>query len=153
MKIVKDCAVTVRLRMLEIDGKPGPAGSDTIAYLHGGYDNLFPKLEEALDGQEVGFSATLAFGAEEAFGAYDPALAISIAKSEFPPGIKVGGSLERNGQQYRVVKIKGPQVLLDGNHPMAGKALKLAVAVLEVRPASAEEIAHGHVHGTHGHHH
>lgn len=153
MKIAKDCAVTLRLRMLEIDGQAGPANSDTIAYLHGGYDNLFPKLEAALEGQEAGYAATLAFSAEEAFGAYDPALALTIPKSEFPPGVKVGGQLERGGQHYRVLKIKGPQVLLDANHPLAGQSLKLAVNVLEVRAASAEEIAHGHVHGAHGHHH
>ena len=52
-----------------------------------------------------------------------------------------------------MVKIKGPQVLLDGNHPHAGKVLRFAVKVLSVRAASPEEIAHGHAHGAHGHHH
>jgi len=54
---------------------------------------------------------------------------------------------------FTVVKIKGPVVHLDGNHPLAGKTLRLALKVLEVRAASEEEIAHGHVHGAHGHHH
>jgi FKBP-type peptidyl-prolyl cis-trans isomerase SlyD len=65
--------------------------------------------------------------------------------------VKVGGQLrgmteDGREQVFNVVKIKGPQVLLDGNHPHAGK-------VLEVRVTSAEEIAHGHAHGAHGHHH
>jgi FKBP-type peptidyl-prolyl cis-trans isomerase SlyD len=54
---------------------------------------------------------------------------------------------------FNVVKIKGAQVLLDGNHPWAGKALRFSLSVTEVRAASSEELAHGHVHGAHGHHH
>ena len=77
MKIAKDCAVTLRMRMLEIDGHPGPAGSDAMAYLHGGYGNLFANLEAALEGQEAGYAATLSFSAEDAFGSQDPALAIT----------------------------------------------------------------------------
>jgi FKBP-type peptidyl-prolyl cis-trans isomerase SlyD len=70
----------------------------------------------------------------------------------------VGGQLEGLGQDGRthiftVTKIKGDKVLLDGNHPMAGKTLRFSVKVIEVRAASEEEIAHGHVHGEHGHHH
>jgi FKBP-type peptidyl-prolyl cis-trans isomerase SlyD len=153
MKIEKNTAVTLRIRMLQIGGKPGPANSDNIAYLHGGYDNIFAKLEALLEGQEPGFSATVDLSAAEAFGERDPALTISIAKSDFPPGVKVGGHLERGGVSYNVIKIKGPQVLLDGNHPLAGNDLRMNVTVLEVRAASEEEIAHGHVHGAHGHHH
>ena len=72
--------------------------------------------------------------------------------------MKVGGQLELPGPDgaphpFTVVKIKGPQVLLDGNHPLAGRTLKLQVKVTDVRAASAEEIAHRHVHGEHGHHH
>jgi FKBP-type peptidyl-prolyl cis-trans isomerase SlyD len=52
-----------------------------------------------------------------------------------------------------VVKIKGQQVILDGNHPLAGRTLHISAQVLDVRAASAEEIAHGHVHGAHGHQH
>ena len=52
-----------------------------------------------------------------------------------------------------MLKIKGDQVMLDGNHPLAGQALRFNVQVLEVRAASEEEVAHGHVHGAHGHHH
>ena len=73
-------------------------------------------------------------------------------------GVKVGGQLEGHGddgrvQVFNVMKIKGDSVLLDGNHPLAGKALRFDVKVLEVRPASEEEIAHRQVHGAHGHHH
>jgi FKBP-type peptidyl-prolyl cis-trans isomerase SlyD len=157
MKITKDTAVTLQYSVTEANGKP-LAQRESTAYLHGGYHNTLPKIEEALEGQEVGFKCTLALEPDDAFGPRDESLARSIPKSEFPPGVKVGGHLRGttdDGQEqvYTVMKIKGDQVLLDGNHPWAGKALKFTVQVTEVRAASPEEITHGHVHGGHGHHH
>jgi FKBP-type peptidyl-prolyl cis-trans isomerase SlyD len=95
---------------------------------------------------------------EDAFGARDESLVRTIPKSEFPPGVKVGGQLQGVGADgqpavFNVVKIKGPEVHLDGNHPLAGEALKFSCKVTAVRAASAEEIAHRHVHGAHGHQH
>jgi FKBP-type peptidyl-prolyl cis-trans isomerase SlyD len=158
MKIDKDTAVTLRLTIAESTGKIIQNGKTPIAYLHGGYDNLFPKLEEALQGQEAGFKANLNLAPEDAFGVRDESLLRTISKKDFPPGVKVGGSLQGTDdageeQIFTVLKIKGDQVMLDGNHPLAGKSLRVGVEVLSVRAATAEEITHGHVHGEHGHHH
>ena len=156
MHITKDTAVTLTYKVTSPQGKPLDAGS--LAYLHGGYDGIFPKVEAALDGQEPGFATTLELSAEDAFGAHDEALVRTIPKSEFPPGVKVGGRLQGAGadgqpQVFNVVKIKGDTVILDANHPLAGKALRFTLKVTDVRLASEEEIAHQHVHGEHGHHH
>ena len=129
-----------------------------MVYLHGGYGNTLPKIEEALDGQVTGFKTTLDLAAADAFGVRDESLVQTIPKTQFPPGVKVGGQLEGHGDDGRthvftVMKIKGDTVLLDGNHPLAGKDLHFGLAVMEVRAASEEEIAHGHVHGAHGHQH
>ncbi len=159
MKIQKDSVVTLRYKLADLSThKLIEESKDPMVYLHGGYDNTFPKVEAALEGQEVGFKATLSLQAEDAFGARDESLVRTIPKTDFPPGVKVGGTLEgRNDkgepQIFTVMKIKGPQVLLDGNHPLAGKALKFSVTVTGVRAATDEEIAHKHVHGDHGHHH
>jgi FKBP-type peptidyl-prolyl cis-trans isomerase SlyD len=158
MKIDKDTAVTLRLSVAESNGKIIQNGKTPIAYLHGGYDNLFPKLEAALQGQEAGFKTTLDLSPEDAFGVRDETLLRTISKKDFPPGVKVGGQLQGytdDGQEqvFTVTKIKGDQVLLDGNHPLAGKALRVGVEVVSVRAATAEEITHRHVHGEHGHHH
>jgi FKBP-type peptidyl-prolyl cis-trans isomerase SlyD len=158
MKIDKDTAVTLRLTVAESNGKLIQNGKTPIAYLHGGYDNLFPKLETALQGQEAGFKTTLDLAPEDAFGLRDENLLRTISKKEFPPGVKVGGSLQGYNdagkeQVFTVVKIKGDQVMLDGNHPLAGKSLRVGAEVLSVRAATVEEITHGHVHGEHGHHH
>jgi FKBP-type peptidyl-prolyl cis-trans isomerase SlyD len=159
MKISKDTAVTIRYRITDLaTGKLLEDGKEPTSYLHGGYGNTFPKVEEAQEGCEAGHQANLELQPADAFGERDETLVQVIPKTQFPPGVKVGGQLEGRGEDghthvFTVVKIKGPEVHLDGNHPLAGKALRLNVTVVEVRAASAEEIAHGHVHGAHGHHH
>ncbi len=158
MKITKDTAVTIRYRISDTTGKLLEDGKEPTSYLHGGYGNTFPKVEEALEGRDAGYQTSLELQPADAFGERNEALVQIIPKTQFPPGVKVGGQLEGRGEDghthvFTVVKIKGPEVHLDGNHPLAGKALRLNVTVVEVRAASAEEIAHGHVHGAHGHHH
>ena len=158
MKIEKNSAVTLRFKVTDSLGKVVEESTEPMVYLHGGYGNTLPKIEEALDGQETGYKVTLALSAADAFGLRDENLMQTIPKSQFPPGVKVGGQLEGRGEDgqahaFTVVKIKGDTVILDGNHPLAGKDLRFALAVMDVRPASEEEIAHGHVHGEHGHHH
>ncbi len=158
MNIPEDTAVTIRLKVADAQGQTLENGKEPVAYLHGGYGNLLPKLEEALEGQAAGFQLQMELPPADAFGERDESLVQTIPKTQFPPGVKVGGQLEGRGDDGRthvftVVKIKGPQVILDGNHPLAGKHLKVSLEVMDVRSASAEEIAHGHVHGEHGHHH
>ena len=156
MNITQDSAVTITYKVTPPQGKPLDGGS--LSYLHGGYENIFTKVEAALEGQAVGFSTTLPLAVEDAFGARDESLVRTIPKAEFPPGVKVGGQLQGvvaygHFVFFNVVKIKGPEVHLDGNHPLAGQALTFSCKVTDVRAASAEEIAHRHVHGAHGHQH
>ena len=158
MKIEKDTVVTLQYKVADAQGRLIEASREPMVYLHGGYENTLPKIEEALGGRESGYQVTLALQPEDAFGQRDESLVRTIPKREFPPGVKVGGQLEGHtdaGQPhvFHVVKIKGDTVHLDGNHPLAGKALRFTLQVTGVRAASAEEIAHRHVHGEHGHHH
>ena len=158
MKIAKDTVVTLKYRVAEQNGKLIEESREPMVYLHGGYDNTLPKIEQALEGKEAGYECTLDLQPEDAFGQRDDSLVRVIPKSEFPPGVKVGGQLEGRTDDgephiFHVMKIKGSEVHLDGNHPLAGKPLKFFLKVTGVRAASAEEIAHGHVHGEHGHHH
>jgi len=158
MHITKDTVVTLSYKVSDAQGKPLESSTEPMAYLHGGYGNTFAKIEEALEGQSVGFSTTVVLQPEDAFGTRDESLVQTISKADFPPGVKVGGTLrgvaEGGGERiFTVVKIKGAQVILDGNHPHAGKVLRFALKVTEVRAASAEEVTHGHAHGAHGHHH
>ena len=158
MKIEKYTAVTLRYKVTDANRKTLDDGADPMVYLHGGYGNTFAKIEAALDGQVKGFQTVVELQPQDAFGARDETLLQTIPKREFPPGVKVGGSLQGRdaagaSRVFTVVKVKGDQVLLDGNHPMAGKALRFWLTVADVRAASAAEIEHGHVHAEHGHHH
>ena len=158
MKITKDTVVTLQYKVAEASGKLIEQSKDPMVYLHGGYDNTLPKIEEALEGQEAGYETTLALQPEDAFGQRDEALVRVIPKTQFPPGVKVGGQLEGRTDDgtphvFHVMKIKGDKVMLDGNHPWAGIPLRFTIKVTGVRAASAEEIEHRHVHGEHGHHH
>lgn len=158
MKIAKDTIVTLDVRIADTLGRLVDRSRGPEAYLHGGYGNTLPRLEEALEGKQRGDSVTLQLKPEDAFGVRDESLVDTIPKADFPPGIKVGGQLQGHSkdgrpQVFHVVKIKGDTVHVDGNHPLAGKELKFMVKVLGVRAATAEEIAHGHAHGDGGHHH
>lgn len=158
MKIEKDTVVTLRYKVADTLGKLLEESREPMVYLHGGYGNTFPKIEAALDGHMPGHKTTLELQPQDAFGLRDEGLVQTIPKSQFPPGVKVGGQLQGHGddghaRMFTVMKIKGDTVMLDGNHPLAGKALRFAVTVMAVRAATDVEIAHGHVHGEHGHHH
>lgn len=150
--------VTIRYRLDDATGKPLQSNAEEVAYLHGGYDNLLPKIEAALEGQAVGYSTTVDLPAQDGFGERDESLVRLIPKSELPAGTKVGGQLQSTDAEgaarvFRVVKIKGAEVQLDGNHPLAGEHVRFVVRVLGLRDATAEEIQHRHAHGEHGHHH
>ena len=158
MKIEKNTVVTLHYKVSDAHGKLIEEVKEPMAYLHGGYDNTLPKIEAALEGQENGYQTTLQLKPEDAFGLRDETLLQTIAKRDFPAGVKVGGQLQGrtdDGKEltFTVVKIKGDTVHLDANHPWAGKELRFTVKVTDVRAAIPEEIEHRHVHGAHGHHH
>ena len=160
MQIQKDTVVTLHYKLSDAKGKLLEQSSkdQPMVYLHGGYENTLPKIEEALDGHTAGYKVTLNLEPQDAFGQRDESLARAIPKADFPPGVKVGGQLQGRTDDgvehvFTVMKIKGDKVLLDGNHPLAGMAVRFDLTVADVRPASEEEIAHKHVHGAHGHHH
>ncbi len=158
MNIQKDTIVTIRYRVSDAQGKLIEEAKEPTSYLHGGYGNTLAKIEAALEGQQAGYQTTLQLQPADAFGERDESLLQTIARKDFPPGVKVGGQLmgrDADGaeQAFTVVKIKGDTVFLDGNHPWAGKTLCFSLKVIDVRAATPEEIAHRHAHGAHGHHH
>ena len=158
MNITKDTVVTLSFRATDAQGKLLEDGKTPRSYLHGGYGNTLAGIELALEGQAAGFQTPVKLAPADAFGERDETLVTTMPKAEFPPGVKVGGQLEGYDDQGRqqvftVMKIKGDTVMLDGNHPLAGQTLTFQLKVLDVQAASAEEVAHGHAHGAHGHHH
>lgn len=161
MKIAKDTVVTVEYTLSDTLGNLIEEGQEPMVYLHGGYENTLPKIEEALDGQSVGFNDVIQVEPEDAFGDYDAELVKIEDRNRLPTPIEVGMQFEGTPEEsedgdsiiFTVTEIAEDKVVLDGNHPLAGIALRFALKVVDVRAATAEEIAHGHVHGEHGHHH
>jgi FKBP-type peptidyl-prolyl cis-trans isomerase SlyD len=159
MKIAKNTVVTVEYSLSDTLGNLIEQGQEPMVYLHGGYENTLPKIEEALDGKEIGFNDTIQVEPEDAFGEYDAELVKMEERSRLPSPIEVGMQFEgtpdddEDGESliFTVTEIAEDKVVLDGNHPLAGIALRFTLNVTDVREASAEEIAHGHVHGAHGH--
>jgi FKBP-type peptidyl-prolyl cis-trans isomerase SlyD len=155
MKVSKNTVVTLDYSVTDPDGEVLDEGRDALVYLHGGYDDIFPGIEEALQGKEVGETVEVKLQPDEAFGEYDASLVQVEARQDFPEDLAVGMHFEGAPQDadeddfvlFRVTDITDEQVVLDGNHPLAGSALIFTCTVTAVRPAGAEEIRHGHVHG------
>lgn len=154
LEIARNSVVTLEYHVTDPEGEVVDEGREPIIYLHGGYDDIFPKIEEALQGKTVGESVQVKLQPDEAFGEYDASLVQIEPRKDFPKELQVGmqfeGGPEDGGDDdfviYRVTDIAGDKVVLDGNHPLAGMALVFTCTVSGVRPASAEEVEHGHVH-------
>ncbi len=154
MQVVKNTVVTLDYSVTDPDGELVDAGKEPLVYLHGGYDDIFPMIEEALQEKKVGESVVVKMQPDDAFGEYDAELIQIEPRSAFPKELQIGMQFEglpEGGDEdevniYRVTEIADDRVVLDGNHPLAGMALVFTCTVTAVRPASAEEIAHGHIH-------
>jgi FKBP-type peptidyl-prolyl cis-trans isomerase SlyD len=134
------------------------AGGQPFAYLHG-HHNIIPGLEKALEGSTVGQRSHVEVAPAEGYGETNPDLIFEAPKAHFPTDMKLeaGTRVYAEGPEgpvsFAVVKLTDTGALLDGNHPLAGKKLHFDVEVIDIRPATAEELKHGHVHGPGGHHH
>ena len=159
MKIIPNSVVALSIDLLDASGERVQRNPNYV-YLHG-HHGLFPKLEAALEGKSAGEKLRLRLAAADAFGERDPALVRVEPRSRLPGKLKVGmeleGEVSHDGHShpvvFRVTRLGDADVTLDGNHSLAGQEIEVRCAVLEVRPASAEEITHGHAHGPGGHHH
>ena len=164
MQIAKNTVVTLSYRVTDSDGVLVDDGARPLIYLHGGYDGIFPRLEETLEGKSEGEALEVTLQPEDAFGEYDAELVVIEPRDLFPENIEVGMQFERAGdeedededevQLFTITDIADDKVVVDGNHPLAGMVLLFKCTIADVRAATPEEISHGHVHDTgHGGHH
>jgi len=157
MNIFANTVVSITFKLFDAQDNMIEETPEPIAYLHGGFSGIFPKIEHALNLRQVGDTVSVTLDPADAFGDYDPALIRMEAVDQLPPDVAVGGYLvaEESGEErvWRVTDIAQGKAVLDGNHELAGHRLRFDCTVVDVRPATQEEVAHGHVHGAHGHHH
>jgi len=162
MHIFANTVVTLTFELFDADGVLLEATEEPITYLHGGHSGMLPKLEEALNLKKAGDTVSVDIEPSDAFGDYDPELVKLESIDRLPAEIEVGMQFEAytnpadeqgSGTVFTVTDIADGKVVLDGNHPWAGKRLRFDCEILAVRAATAEEVEHGHVHGPGSHHH
>jgi FKBP-type peptidyl-prolyl cis-trans isomerase SlyD len=159
MRIERGKVVRLDYELKDCDGEQLEDEGAQLQYLHGGFGGIFPKVEAALEGKQVGEEVTLTLEPEDAFGEYDAELLRVEPRDRFPKELEVGmrfegvpGDREDESLIYTVTDVTPESVVVDGNHPLAGERLFFRAKVSDVRAATEEELQHGHVHGVDGLH-
>lgn len=175
MKIEKNTIVFLRYKLSDAQNNIIEEPDTVMVYLHGGYSGTFPKIESLLDGKDVGFETTVQLEPHDAFGEYDPNLLKIEPRERFPEPLEIGMQFEGVPEElsadeildadeddddgddeetdsliYTVTELADKQVVLDGNHPLAGMALRFWLQVEDVRQATDDEIANQHPHDEDG---
>jgi FKBP-type peptidyl-prolyl cis-trans isomerase SlyD len=159
MQISKEKVVSIHYTLRDNTGNilDSSEGHDPLLYIQG-IGNLIPGMEEGLEGKVKGDKLEIKVSPEKGYGVRDDKMIQKVPRSAF------GGQEVKKGMQFQAGTNHGTQVVtvtevglesitVDGNHPLAGVELNFSVEVLEVRNATSDELAHGHVHGPGGHHH
>lgn len=160
MKVGKGSVVALEYKLHLADGKlvdqsePG----EPLKYLHG-EGQIVPGLEQELEGLSVGDNKKVTVEPKEGYGEHDARGLQEVPKTAFPDGAKIEVGMEFAAQgpggemiPVSVREVKGDSIVIDLNHPLAGKTLHFEVTVREVRQATDEELEHGHAHGPGGAH-
>lgn len=160
MRVARNTVVTIDYTLKNDQGTliDSSSGAEPFAYIHGtGY--IIPGLEKALEGKTAGDSLQVDIPPQQGYGERDESLVqvIPLDTFESPESVREGMQFqmptEHGMKVVTAVEVDDEGVTVDGNHPLAGVHLNFDVTIVEVREASDEELSHGHVHGTGGHHH
>ena len=160
MKIESETVVSFHYTLRDENGKEleTSRGSEPSVYLHGA-NNIIRGLEAAMTGRESGDVFTVSLAPAEAYGMRNPdrMQRVPVKHLAFRGKLEAGKVVQLNTAEgmraVTVVKAGRHSADIDANHPLAGQTLAFDVEIVDLRPASPEEIAHGHAHGPGGHHH
>ncbi|MCC2658834.1 MAG: peptidylprolyl isomerase [Panacagrimonas sp.] len=160
MQIAERSVVSIHYKLTNDAGETldSSEGGEPLVYLQG-FGNLIPGLEKALVGKQAGDRLNVRVEPSEGYGDHDPKLIQQVPRRAFQgvSDVKAGMRFQAQGpngpSSVVITRVAGDMVTVDGNHPLAGQHLNFAVEITDVRAASEEELAHGHVHGPGGHHH
>lgn len=160
MQITTNAVVSMHYTLTDEQGETldSSVGQEPLVFLSGA-KNIIDGLDKALQGKSTGEKITVSVSPEEGYGEVHQELIQKVPHENFQgvDDIQVGMQFMAQtpgGQQpVVVIGVEEDGVMLDGNHPLAGKTLNFDVEIMDVREASAEELEHGHVHGPGGHHH
>ncbi|XDD53905.1 peptidylprolyl isomerase [Leptospira sp. WS4.C2] len=156
--ISKGMVVGFSYHLKNAQGETLDQSDEPLLYLHG-WQNIIPGLEKELEGLVNGDSKNVTVPPEDGYGTYNEELIFQVPKTELPPDaeLEVGMEFQTDTPEGRMVlylqEVRDAEVILNGNHPLAGETLHFAVTIKSIREATEEELQHGHVHGPGGHHH
>ena len=159
MKISMNTVVTIDFDLKDSDGQTLEKSNAPISYLHGGFDNIFAKIEESIHGKGKGDIVEVSLEPKDAFGEYDESLLNIESVDKFPEkNVKVGMQFEGEDESgevvvFTVTEVADGKVVVDGNHPLAGQRILFKATIVDVRSANQEEIEHKHEHGPGGNNH
>jgi FKBP-type peptidyl-prolyl cis-trans isomerase SlyD len=156
MQITKHKVASIHYTLTDNEGKilDSSSGREPLTYIQG-IGNLIPGMEEGLEGKTKGEKLSLKISPEKGYGVKDETLTQRVPRTAFGgQEVKVGMQFQTNqGGVVTVTHVGLSEITVDANHPLAGVELNFAVEVMDIRLATEDEIAHGHVHGPGGHHH
>lgn len=160
MQVAENCVVLIHYTLSNGLGEvlDTSDGGEPLAYLHGA-GNIIPGLENALLGRQAGDKLKVEVAPADGYGDRDEKLVQDVPRRAFQgirdiqPGMSFTAQGPNGPTRVVVKRVVSDIVTVDGNHPLAGVPLSFEVEVTEVRQATEEELAHGHVHGAGGHHH
>lgn len=160
MKAAKEKVVTIDYILRDDEGTVLDSSeiNGTLSYIHG-TGAIVPGLETRIEGKSAGESFHADLMPEDAYGIYNPELVFDVPKNNFEDaeeleeGMQFQAEIDDELHILTIKDIKDDSVTVDANHPLAGQELHFDISILEVRDASAEEIAHGHVHDENDSHH
>ncbi|HQR21809.1 MAG TPA: peptidylprolyl isomerase [Burkholderiaceae bacterium] len=145
MKIADGALVSLDVQLYDAQGELLERSDAPLQYLHG-HEDIFPRIEEALTGKEVGAHVLLQLEPEDAFGDYDAELVMLTPVEDLGAEVTVGLRVEAAGPDgedrcfFTITDIADGMAVLDGNHPLAGMALRFDIRVVDVRPATEQEL-------------
>lgn len=145
MKIADGVLVSLDVSMYDAQGELLEKSDEPLIYL-AGHDDIFPRIEQALLGKSAGDRLLLQLEPEQAFGDYDADLVMLVNTGDLGDGISVGmrvegGAIGEAGRVFTITDIADGMAVLDGNHPLAGVALRFEIEVVDVREATSDELA------------
>lgn len=160
MAITRDSVVTIHYTLKDEAGKTldSSVSGQPVAYLHG-HGSVVPGLERELEGKSVGDKLSVQVSPTDGYGEYDKQLVQRVPRrslrgiADVSVGMQLHAQTADGPKTVTVTHVASDMVTIDGNHPLAGKVLTFEVEITDVRQATQEELAHGHVHGAGGHHH
>jgi FKBP-type peptidyl-prolyl cis-trans isomerase SlyD len=160
MTIGPDKVVTFHYALRDEEGTliETSEGKNPVVYMHG-HGNIVPGLEREMTGKQGGDKFSTKVPPEDAYGLRDDNAVQRVplkhvaTRGRIAPGQMVAVNTNQGARHARVLKVGHFNVDLDLNHPLAGRTLMFDIEVVDVRPATQEELDHGHAHGPHGHSH